>query len=81
MLITIEEGAIGGFAAQVLQFLATTGQLDGGLKIRPMVLPDRFIDHHKPEVQYAEAGLDARHILATALAALGRDVAQTPARA
>ena len=81
VLITIEEGAVGGFASHVLQFLATSGQLDGGVKVRPMVLPDRFIDHHKPEVQYAEAGLDARHILATALAALGRDAAQTPARA
>ena len=81
VLITIEEGAIGGFAAQVLQFLATTGQLDGGLKIRPMILPDRFIDHHKPEVQYAEAGLEAKSIIATALSALGRDSALKPARA
>jgi 1-deoxy-D-xylulose-5-phosphate synthase len=81
VLITIEDGAIGGFAAQVLQFLATAGLLDGGLKIRPLILPDRFIDHNKPELQYAEAGLDAKHIVATALAALGRDVAQAPARA
>src|SRR5689334_4548962 len=69
VLITVEEGAVGGFASQVLQFLASTGQLDGGLKIRPMVLPDRFIDHHKPEVQYAEAGLDAKAIIAMALSA------------
>ena len=81
VLITIEDGAIGGFAAHVLQFLATSGLLDGGLKIRPLILPDRFIDHNKPELQYAEAGLDAKHIVATALAALGRDVAQAPARA
>ena len=81
VLITIEDGAIGGFAAQVLQFLAMAGLLDGGLKIRPLILPDRFIDHNKPELQYADAGLDAKHIVATALAALGRDVAQTPARA
>jgi 1-deoxy-D-xylulose-5-phosphate synthase len=81
VLITVEEGAVGGFAAQVLQFLATTGQLDGGLKIRPLILPDRFIEHHKPEVQYAEAGLDARAIIATALSALGRDSALKPARA
>jgi 1-deoxy-D-xylulose-5-phosphate synthase len=81
VLITIEDGAIGGFAAQVMQFLAMAGLLDGGLKIRPLMLPDRFIDHNKPELQYADAGLDARHIVATALAALGRDVAQTPARA
>ena len=45
------------------------------------LVPDRFIDHNKPELQYADAGLDAKHIVATALAALGRDVAQTPARA
>ncbi len=81
VLITIEEGAIGGFASHVLQYLATTGMLDSGLKIRPMVLPDRFIDHHKPEVQYAEAGLDAKAIVATALSALGRDSAQATARA
>jgi 1-deoxy-D-xylulose-5-phosphate synthase len=81
VLITVEEGGVGGFASHVLQFLASTGQLDGGLKIRPLILPDRFIDHHKPEVQYADAGLDARHILATALSALGRDAALTPARA
>src|SRR5579871_3606668 len=81
VLITIEEGAVGGFASHVLQYLATTGMLDSGLKIRPMVLPDRFIDHHKPEVQYAEAGLDAKAIVATALSALGRDSTQATARA
>ncbi|MFP5380439.1 MAG: hypothetical protein ACLGHP_11980, partial [Vicinamibacteria bacterium] len=48
VLITIEEGAIGGFAAQVLQDLAMAGLLDHGLKIRPMILPDRFIDHASP---------------------------------
>ncbi len=81
VLITIEDGAIGGFAAQVMQFLATAGLMDAGLKIRPLMLPDRFIDHNKPELQYADAGLDAKHIVATALAALGRDAAQAPARA
>jgi 1-deoxy-D-xylulose-5-phosphate synthase len=74
VLITIEEGAIGGFASQVLQFLTHEGLLDdGGLKIRPMILPDRFIDHDSPAKQYAEAGLDARHIVATAMTALGRN--------
>ena len=72
VLITIEEGAIGGFGAQVLHFLARNGILDGGLKIRPMVLPDRFIDHDKPELQYAAAGLLSSDILATALEALGQ---------
>ncbi|HEX5999975.1 MAG TPA: 1-deoxy-D-xylulose-5-phosphate synthase, partial [Hyphomicrobiaceae bacterium] len=49
VLITVEEGSIGGFGAQVLQFLASQGLLDRGLKVRPMALPDRFIDHDKPE--------------------------------
>jgi 1-deoxy-D-xylulose-5-phosphate synthase len=71
VLITVEEGAIGGFAAQVAQELALTGQLDAGLKLRPLILPDRFIEQDKPERQYEEAGLDARAIVATALAALG----------
>jgi 1-deoxy-D-xylulose-5-phosphate synthase len=80
VLITVEEGAVGGFAAQVLQYLATEGLLDRGLVVRPMTLPDRFIDHDKPEVQYARAGLDAAGIVATALTALGKD-AETVARA
>jgi 1-deoxy-D-xylulose-5-phosphate synthase len=74
VLITIEEGAIGGFAAQVLQDLAMAGLLDHGLKIRPMILPDRFIDHASPARQYEQAGLDAKGIVATALAALGQQV-------
>jgi len=83
VVITVEEGAIGGFATQVLHHLATAGRLDRGLKIRPMVLPDRFIDHDKPEKQYAEAGLAAADIVATALAALGVETAagEAPARA
>ncbi|GHD51695.1 1-deoxy-D-xylulose-5-phosphate synthase [Thalassobaculum fulvum] len=80
VLITVEEGAVGGFAAQVLQYLASEGLLDRGLVVRPMTLPDRFIDHDKPEVQYARAGLDAAGIVATALTALGKD-AETVARA
>ena len=72
VLITIEEGSVGGFASHVLQHLATAGLLDHGLKVRPLVLPDRFIDHASPARQYDEAGLDAPHIVATALAALGR---------
>jgi 1-deoxy-D-xylulose-5-phosphate synthase len=72
VLITVEEGSIGGFASQVLQFLATEGLLDRGLKVRPMVLPDTFIDHDKPEKMYERAGLSAAGIVATALSALGR---------
>jgi 1-deoxy-D-xylulose-5-phosphate synthase len=73
VLITVEEGAIGGFATQVLHFLADEGLLDRGLKIRPMTLPDRFIDHGTPHGMYEQAGLNALHVVATALAALGRE--------
>jgi 1-deoxy-D-xylulose-5-phosphate synthase len=71
ILLTVEEGAIGGFAAQVLHFLAHEGLLDGGLKVRPLVLPDEFTDHGKPEKMYAEAGLDSTGIVGTVFAALG----------
>ncbi|WIA11070.1 hypothetical protein OEZ85_011221 [Tetradesmus obliquus] len=71
-MISIEEGSIGGFAAHVMQFLALDGLLDGGLKFRPMTLPDRFIDHGRYEDQLAEAGLSASHIASTALATLGK---------
>ncbi len=81
VVITIEEGAIGGFGAYVLHHLAMTGQLDSGLKIRTMVLPDLFLDHDSPNAQYDTAGLNAKHIVATALAALGREIATQPARA
>ena len=71
VLITIEEGSVGGFGSFVLQFLATSGLLDGGLKIRPMVLPDLYLDHDAPAKQYETAGLTAQHIVRTALQALG----------
>src|SRR6185436_15079731 len=71
VLITIEEGAIGGFGTHVMQFLAMSGALDRGLKVRPMILPDRFIDHAAPAKQYEEAGLVARAIVATVQQALG----------
>ncbi len=73
VLITIEEGSIGGFGAQVMQFLTDDGALDrGGLKLRAMILPDVFLDQDKPERMYARAGLDAQGIVAKALEALGR---------
>ncbi len=81
VLITVEEGTVGGFGSHVLHALATAGLLDAGLKIRPMVLPDSFIDHDSPNLQYDTAGLNARHIAATALAALGRSDLALPARA
>ncbi len=72
VLITVEEGAIGGFASHVLHHLADAGLLENGLKVRPMVLPDRFIDHNSPSLQYDEAGLNARQIVEKAMGALGR---------
>jgi 1-deoxy-D-xylulose-5-phosphate synthase len=72
VLITIEEGAAGGFGAHVMQFLAWEGLLERGLKIRPMVLPDIFMDQDTPERMYERAGLDAGAIVTTALNALGR---------
>ncbi len=77
VLITVEEAAVGGFSAQVMQHLAWGGFLDAGLKVRPMVLPDRFIDHDAQAKQLSEAGLAARDIVATALAAVG---VKTPSR-
>ncbi|HEY7548253.1 MAG TPA: 1-deoxy-D-xylulose-5-phosphate synthase [Hyphomicrobiaceae bacterium] len=74
VLITIEEGAFGGIGSQVLRLLATEGLLDRGLKVRPMALPDRFIDQDKPERMYEDAGLNAPQIVATVLAALGREL-------
>ena len=73
VLVTIEEGSIGGFATQVMTDLANAGLLDGGLKFRPMTLPDIFIDHEKPEVQYEQAGLTASGIVSKVLCALGRE--------
>ena len=61
-IITIEEGSIGGFGSHVGQFLAEKNLLDGNLKYRSMILPDRFIDHDKPELMYKHAGLDAKSI-------------------
>jgi 1-deoxy-D-xylulose-5-phosphate synthase len=73
VLVTIEEGAIGGFGAYVMQTLAETGVLDRGLRIRSMVLPDIFIDQDTPTAMYAKAGLDAKGIVAKVFEALGRD--------
>lgn len=81
VLITIEEGAIGGFGAFVLQFLAGAGALDRGLKIRTMTLPDIFQDHDSPQKMYDEAGLNARDIVATAMAALGQSAGISAVRA
>jgi 1-deoxy-D-xylulose-5-phosphate synthase len=74
VLITIEEGAIGGFGAHVMQTLAENGALDHGLRLRSMVLPDLFIDQDSPAAMYAVAGLDAKGIVAKVFEALGKDV-------
>jgi 1-deoxy-D-xylulose-5-phosphate synthase len=79
VLITIEEGAIGGFAAQVYQTLSEHGALDRGLKIRSMILPDIFIDQDSPNAMYARAGLDAKGIVKKVFEALGRDTAKIEA--
>jgi len=80
-LITVEEGAMGGFGAFVLQFLAGAGALDTGLKIRTLHLPDVFQDQNAPALQYVEAGLDAEHIAAAALKALGIETVRGAVRA
>ena len=73
VLVTIEEGTVGGFGSQVLNHLALSGGLDRGLKVRPLAMPDRYLDHDKPEKQYAAAGLDAASIVVAVFAALGRE--------
>jgi 1-deoxy-D-xylulose-5-phosphate synthase len=77
VLITIEEGSIGGFGSLVVQTLGEHGVLDRGLKIRCMVLPDIFIDQASPAAMYAQAGLDAKGIVAKVLQVLGKDMQET----
>src|ERR1700747_1666769 len=74
VLLTIEEGSIGGFAGFVMQALAEHGVLDRGLKVRSMVLPDVFVDQDSPNAMYAKAGLDAKGIVAKAFQALGQNL-------
>jgi 1-deoxy-D-xylulose-5-phosphate synthase len=74
VLVTIEEGSVGGFGAYVLQSLADRGLLDQGLRIRCMMLPDRFIDQDSPAAMYAAAGLDTKAIVAKVFEALGKDI-------
>ena len=74
ILITIEEGTVGGFGAHVLQALSDHGALDRGLRVRAMVLPDVYIDHDTPAAMYARAGLDAKGIVTKVFEALGKDI-------
>jgi 1-deoxy-D-xylulose-5-phosphate synthase len=75
VMITIEEGAIGGFGSAVMQTLAEHGAFDRGMKFRAMVLPDIFIDQDSPNAMYAKAGLDTKGIVTKVFEALGKDVA------
>lgn len=73
VMVTVEEGAVGGFGSHVIHFLVNEGLLDNGLKVRSLVLPDVWMDQAKPETMYAKAGLDAAGILKTVFAALGQN--------
>jgi 1-deoxy-D-xylulose-5-phosphate synthase len=75
ILITIEEGSVGGFGSHVAQFLTDQGALDSGMvRFRSLVLPDVFLDHDTPAAMYGRAGLDAKGIVAKVFEALGKDV-------
>jgi 1-deoxy-D-xylulose-5-phosphate synthase len=76
VLITVEEGASGGFASQVLEHLAARGLLDHGLKIRPLIMPDRFLDHAAPETMIRQATLDRQGIVDTVFRALGTEASR-----
>ncbi|NKL78779.1 1-deoxy-D-xylulose-5-phosphate synthase [Rhizobium leguminosarum] len=75
MVITVEEGSIGGFGSHVMQYLSSEGLLDNGLKIRSLVMPDIWMEQAKPEAMNAHAGLDRAGIVSTVFRALGRGVA------
>ena len=81
VLITLEEGSIGGFATAVLDHLVRNDMIVDGLKVRPLYFPDRFQDQAKPYDMYTDAGLNARQITDTALSALGEPTLEQPARA
>jgi 1-deoxy-D-xylulose-5-phosphate synthase len=73
ILLTIEEGSIGGFGSHVMQLLSDNGMLDGGLRMRSLVLPDIFQDHDSPAAMYARAGLDSKGIVTKVFETLGKD--------
>jgi 1-deoxy-D-xylulose-5-phosphate synthase len=80
VLVTVEEGAVGGFGSFVLHHLAGHGLLDGALKVRTLTLPDLFLDHDKPEQMYARASLDCDGIVKSVLGALDADRLSLPER-
>jgi 1-deoxy-D-xylulose-5-phosphate synthase len=73
VLITIEEGSVGGFGSHVMQCLSDNGMLDGEVRARSLVLPDEFMDHDSPNALYARAGLDAKGIVKKVFEALGKE--------
>ena len=81
VLLTVEEGSSGGFATLVMTHLANSGRFDAGLKFRPVTMLDKFLDHESQDNQYAQCGLDAQGIVATALSALGHEAAAIAAQA
>ncbi|WP_432284620.1 1-deoxy-D-xylulose-5-phosphate synthase [Aminobacter sp. BA135] len=72
VLVMVEEGSVGGFTSQVLDFLARNGLLDNGLKVRPLTMPDSFVDHASPDKMHVDAGLDSAGIVRAVFAALGK---------
>lgn len=76
VLLIVEEGSVGGFGSLILHYLSNEGLLDGGLKVRSLVLPDEFLEHDSPNIQYDQAGLNAPQIVQTALSALGDQAVQ-----
>ena len=78
LIITVEEGSIGGFGSHVAQLLSSRGHLDGSVRFRSMFMPDRFFEQASPERLYELAGLDAASIVKTVFAALGRDQVGVP---
>ena len=81
VLLTVEEGGLGGFGAHVASYLAREGLLDGKLKFRPLMVPDRYDEQAGQPDQYARAGLDRAGIVAAALSALGIDAAKSKSQA
>jgi len=73
VLLTIEEGSIGGFGSHVLEYLSNEGLMEQGLKVRTLKLPDEFIDQDSPDEMYKKAGLTAADLVRTALQALGHN--------
>ncbi|MFA5955546.1 1-deoxy-D-xylulose-5-phosphate synthase [Hyphomicrobium sp.] len=77
VLITVEEGAIGGFGSHVMQFLSINGMLDGKIRMRSLIMPDVFVEQDSPTVMYSNSGLDAKGIVSAVFNALGRETITT----